>query len=330
MKKELLVMAILGCLSVNPVYASDVSESVVTTIGSSVDEDGSINGHELSNNLVNQGISSAINNATKDENAPEWLKRTDIQIQFKENWKPVYAIETIQPLNQKEYSVVFSQFRLANTSELGTTANIGFGYRKMNQDKTSLYGVNTFYDHAFKHDHARVGMGLEYFNGLSEFRANMYHGVSDEKKVDEKYNIFEKVVDGYDIELATSLKNAQWAKIYVQGYCWNYKYAADIKGYKVGTELQLTPRLSLDFGYDKNNSQSGEGYAKVMYTLGNKDMPSWRGEKQAPVEMMSAPTVEHKMLQKVRRENDIRVERYTKDEQGNIIPGEIRVSIKMR
>ena len=67
-----------------------------------------------------------------------------------------------------------------------------------------------------------------------------------------------------------------------------------------------------------------------MYTLGNKDMPSWSGEKQAPVEMMSVPTVEHKMLQKVRRENDIRVERYTKDEQGNIIPGEIRVSIKMR
>lgn len=330
MKKKFLVMAILGSMSITPVYANDVSESVVTTVRSSVNEDGGIDSHGLSNNLVNQGISSAISDAIKDENAPDWLKRTEIQIQFKENWKPVYAIETIQPLNQKDYSVVFSQFRFANTSDLGSTANIGFGYREMNQEKTSLYGINIFYDHAFKYNHARVGAGLEYFNGLNEFRTNLYQGVSDEKKVDEKYNIFEKVVDGYDVELATSLKNAQWAKLYLQGYCWDYKHSDDVKGYKVGTELQLTPRLSLEMGFDKNDSQSGEGYAKVMYSLGDKGTSAWKGSDKLKENKMSIPTVEHKMLQKVRRENDIRVERYTKDEKGNVIPGEIRVSIKAK
>lgn len=327
MNKKVLAMAVLASLSLTPAYAKDTTQELVQAVGNHVDEDGHIDGQSIGNQMVNQGIASGLSKALYGENAPDWLKRTEIQLYFQENWKPVYEIETIQPLNETEHAVAFTQFRLANSSDIGTTANIGFGYRKMNEAKTSLYGVNLFYDHGFRNDHARIGAGLEYFQGLNEFRANVYHGLSGEKEVDTTRHIFEKVVDGYDLELATSFKKAQWAKMYVQGYTWDYQHSDDVRGYKVGTEMQLTPRIAVDFGYNKENGASGEGYAKIMYSLGDKEM-AWKGGK-TPTEQ-AIPSVAHKMLQKVRRENDIRVERYQKDANGEFVPGTVQVSIKSR
>lgn len=262
----------------------------------------------ISNSYIAQGIENL-----KGDHAPEWLKRTDIGFQFQTDGKPVYSIETVQPLGQQtDHITNFTQFRFGNDLSAGTVANIGFGHRILSNDKTSLFGINTFYDHGFRYGHARVGGGLEYFQGRNEYRANLYHAISGEKEVDRTNHIFEKALSGYDYSVGTSFKSAPWGKLYVTGFHWDYTYSNDANGYKVYSQLQVTPRLNLELGYWDDNKGPGEKYAKVMYSLGNKGPAMFEHNKSVFRNEDNKVTVENKRLDKVQRENDIKVETYQK------------------
>lgn len=307
MKKALPVLLTAATLLASPVYAQEVStKDAAVTLGNTL-------------------VSEQIQEWTKGENAPDWLNRTDIQIQLETSLKPQYSIETVQPLFETDRRTDFLQFRLGNDHSAGTVANLGFGQRFLSPSKQSMTGVNLFYDHGFKHGHARVGGGLEYFQGRNEYRANIYHAVSGEKEVDKVNHIFEKALSGYDVEVGTTLPNAPWMRLYLQGFVWDYKHSDDAKGYKVATEIQVTPRVGLELGYWDDNKGSGEKYAKVMYTLGNKADAMY--EKGKPVfRRTETATVENKRLDKVRRENDIRVERYSKEADASVPGGTVIIS----
>lgn len=329
MKKKIWMLTALALITMTPYAVSaQNTEDIAVAIGSQVDNNGRIDGSQATRNIGSSIINGGINQALRGDNAKDWMKRTDIQLSFQKNWKPLYAIETIQPLKETELSTVFTQFRIANTSDIGTTANLGFGYRKMTASKTSMYGINTFYDYGFKEGHARVGGGLEYFNGFAEFRTNVYHAVSGEKEVDRTNHIFEKALSGYDAEIGYTMPKAQWAKLYLKGFCWDYKHADDVTGYRVASELQLTPRIGLEVGYIDEKRKSGEMYAKLMYNLADKDFALFGGKKST--KDSGVTTVENKRLDKVRRENDIRVERYQKDANGNVTPGTFKVMLTVR
>lgn len=300
MKLKLLVAFVMGC-------------SVASVAGAA----GTIDTGELSQTVDrNVGMSSAVmagvNQVMHNDNAKDWMKRTNIALNFQKNWKPQYSIETVQPLsryNEEAKHVVFTQARLSNESDIGTTANVGIGYRRVNDSETRMIGVNTFYDYGFKHHHARIGGGVEYFTGQNEFRANVYKGVSGEKEVDPRRHIFEKVVDGYDIGYAKTFKNARWARTYIEAYHWDFKHHDDQNGLRVGVELQVTPNISIEGGLNKVTHHSSEGYGKIMYTLGKSDFALFGGKHSDH----TVSTVRSKMLDKVRRNNNIVVERYQKD-----------------
>ena len=63
------------------------------------------------------------------------------------------------------------------------------------------------------------------------------------------------------------LKNARWARVYVEGYHWNQDRQADKNGLRIGSELQLTPRVSVDMGYNKPEHSSGGAYGKITFRL---------------------------------------------------------------
>jgi len=336
MKKMILTLAVCQMFSVTTFAAetSTTPDNSVATIGDMNSKDDSsvtqtttsssaINGGQLlgsevmsqGNSIVNQGIQ----NMTKGKDAPDWLKRTDISVEFQNDFKPVYSIETVQPISEVGKVTNFTQFRLGNDlgSDEGDTINLGFGRRYLSNDKTSLIGVNTFYDYSTKWGHARVGGGLEYFKGLNEYRANVYHAVSGEKEIDVVNDIFEKALSGYDYEAGTSFKSAPWAKVFLEGFHWDYTYASDINGYKVRTELQVTRQLNLEMGYVHENGNvditNGSGsYAKLMYTLGDSGKPAMFETGKKVFRSGDVVTVEDKRLQKVERENEIKVETYQK------------------
>lgn len=143
----------------------------------------------------------------------------------------------------------------------------------------------------------------------------------------ENYYIYKggRALGGYEIGFARSFKNARWAHAYVNGYRWkgqgfgheqNYNWgrpghwsvpwfsvrdANHYKGIKIGAELQLTPHISLDIGYNNANNMSKGMYGTVKYTLGTSKFAFWGGKHSDD----TITTARSKMLDKVRRQDMI-------------------------
>ena len=259
------------------------------------------------NRAINAVAMSNVSNAMYGAKGKPWMRRTTLSFQFQEGWKPLYSVETIQPLghyDEKSRDVWFTQQRISRASDIGTTLNVGVGYRRISKDDRRLYGAHLFYDHRFLRHHDRFSGGLEYMSGESEFRFNWYGSASDERILDANLHTLERVANGYTLEYGKTFKNARWARVYVEGYHWNQERQADKNGLRVGSELQLTPRVSVDMGYNKPEHNSGGAYGKITFRLAGSPV-AWYGGKHS---VEGAMSVRSKMLSLVRRHNTIWVE----------------------
>ena len=259
------------------------------------------------NRAINAVAMSNVSNAMYGAKGKPWMRRTTLSFQFQEGWKPLYSVETVQPLghyDDKSRDVWFTQQRISRASDIGTTLNVGVGYRRISKDDCRLYGAHLFYDHRFLRHHDRLSGGLEYMSGESEFRFNWYDSASDERILDANLHTLERVANGYTLEYGKTFKNARWARVYVEGYHWNQERQADKNGLRVGSELQLTPRVSIDMGYNKPEHNSGGAYGKITFRLVGSPV-AWYGGKHS---VEGAMSVRSKMLSLVRRHNTIWVE----------------------
>lgn len=259
------------------------------------------------NRAINAVAMSNVSNAMYGAKGKPWMRRTTLNFQFQEGWKPLYSVETVQPLghyDDKSRDVWFTQQRISRASDIGTTLNVGVGYRRISKDDRRLYGAHLFYDHRFLRHHDRLSGGLEYMSGESEFRFNWYGSASDERVLDVNLHTLERVANGYTLEYGKTFKNARWARVYVEGYHWNQERQADKNGLRVGSELQLTPRVSIDMGYNKPEHNSGGAYGKITFRLAGSPV-AWYGGKHS---VDGAMSVRSKMLSLVRRHNTIWVE----------------------
>ena len=259
------------------------------------------------NRAINAVAMSNVSNAMYGAKGKPWMRRTTLSFQFQEGWKPLYSVETVQPLghyDEKSRGIWFTQQRISRASDIGTTLNVGVGYRRISKDDRRLYGAHLFYDHRFLRHHDRLSGGLEYMSGESEFRFNWYGSASDERVLDANLHTLERVANGYTLEYGKTFKNARWARVYVEGYHWNQERQADKNGLSVGSELQLTPRVSFDMGYNKPEHNSGGAYGKITFRLAGSPV-AWYGGKHS---VEGAMSVRSKMLSLVRRHNTIWVE----------------------
>lgn len=259
------------------------------------------------NRAINAVAMSNVSNAMYGSKGKPWMRRTTLSFQFQEGWKPLYSVETVQPLghyDDQSRHVWFTQQRISRASDIGTTLNVGVGYRRISKDDRRLYGAHLFYDHRFLRHHDRFSGGLEYMSGESEFRFNWYGSASDERVLDANLHTLERVANGYTLEYGKTFKNARWARVYVEGYHWNQERQADKNGLRVGSELQLTPRVSVDMGYNKPEHNSGGAYGKITFRLAGSPV-AWYGGKHR---VEGAMSVRSKMLSLVRRHNTIWVE----------------------
>ena len=259
------------------------------------------------NRAINAVAMSNVFNAMYGAKGKPWMRRTTLSFQFQEGWKPLYSVETVQPLghyDDKLRDVWFTQQRISRASDIGTTLNVGVGYRRISKDDRRLYGAHLFYDHRFLRHHDRLSGGLEYMSGESEFRFNWYGSASDERVLDANLHTLERVANGYTLEYGKTFKNARWARVYVEGYHWNQERQADKNGLRVGSELQLTPRVSIDMGYNKPEHNSGGAYGKITFRLAGSPV-AWYGGKHR---LEGAMSVRSKMLSLVRRHHTIWVE----------------------
>nr|WP_252894380.1 hypothetical protein [Veillonella denticariosi] len=68
--------------------------------------------------VMTGGVHSAMHGST----AKPWMQRTVLSLRFQKNWKPLYGVETLQPLGHYDEAsryVWFTQERLANAADTG-------------------------------------------------------------------------------------------------------------------------------------------------------------------------------------------------------------------
>ena len=228
---------------------------------------------------------------------------TEFSIDLRENYSPDYSILVVRELDRNNDGNYFTQLSLFNTEKNNDeriTANFGLGKRFLSDDKFTLTGLNVFLDYDDK-GNARSSIGLEMRNAVLEFAFNNYFGIDDADG--------EKVLDGYDLRLASQIPYLHWADIFLNSYSWDGVKRNDVEGLIFGSEMNLTSNFQLEIAYDDKDRAGleDEYYVKLMFVHPPKEGPTasdgfnssmWRENKDMTGELLT----------KVKRDNKIFVE----------------------
>ena len=228
---------------------------------------------------------------------------TETSIDLRENYKPDFSILAVRELEKNDDGNFFTQFSIFNTEKNNDeriVGNLGFGKRSLSEDNLMMTGFNAFLDYDDK-GNARGSMGVEAKNAVLEFVSNYYLGIGDATD--------EKVLDGYDIRLASQIPYIHWADIFVSTYEWDGRDRDDIKGTKLGSEMFLSPSISFEAAYDDKDKTGleDEWYAKLLFVHPPREGATaqdgisdsmWREEKD----------MTGQLLTKVKRQNKIMIE----------------------
>tara|TARA_B100001093_G_scaffold258010_1_gene246729 strand:+ start:492 stop:1403 length:912 start_codon:yes stop_codon:yes gene_type:complete len=239
---------------------------------------------------------------------------TETSIDLRENHKPDYSILAVRELLKIDSGNIFTQFSLFNTEQNNkerVMGNIGLGTRKLLNDNTLLVGFNGFLDNDFSDtsgsccqigQNRRVSLGFEVRNAVLDFHSNIYQGIHDTDN--------ERVLDGWDYQLASQVPYLHWSKVFVNHYEWDGVLRDDIKGTKLGSEMILTRSLNLEVAYDDKDKKGleDEWYAKIQFVhpprndgptaLDGISNTAWKENKDMSGELVS----------KVKRNNKIMIE----------------------
>jgi len=259
----------------------------------------SFNAHAIDiSKRISENISGYISNIIPGEGT------TEVSVNLRENYKPDFSILGVRELKKNDNGNYFTQFSLTKSEQNNDeryTGNLGFGKRMLSDDKTLMTGINAFIDYDDE-GNGRSSVGLEAKNAVLQLTSNYYKGFEDG-------NADEKVLDGYDLQLTSQIPYLHWANAFVNSYKWEGENRANIEGRKYGSELLLTPNLSLELAYDDKDltALQDEYYVKIQFVYPPKQGPTalngasqsmWKEEKD----------MSDQLLTKVKRQNKIMVE----------------------
>ena len=235
---------------------------------------------------------------------------TEASVQINEDDEPDFEILAFRDLSADEKSNLFTQFSF-HTQEINDEGryitNLGIGYRALNEDKTTMLGINTFYDYEFE-GHARGSIGVEAKASILDFTANSYHKLTNMQVVN---GTEEQVLTGHEINLASQIPYMPWSKINWQNYKWNNeKQSENTRGNKLSLEMLFSPSLQFDATGDFSDidSVSDEFNYKLTYFYPPKENSKTMQDGFISNLAFEKENVEHKLKEKVRRSNNMVVE----------------------
>ena len=278
-----------------------IALSILFMTSASIAED--VAGETL--NIISKKISEFTSNLIPGEG------HTEASIDFRENHSPDFSILAVREIAPIDSGKFFTQFSLFNTEAADGKAggderiigNLGFGARRLTQDNTILYGINSFYDTDFETEHARGSVGAEVRSAVLAFHFNQYAGLGD------KHNS-EQVLDGWDYQLSSQIPYLHWASAFINEYRWDGVLRDDVRGRKLGSDMLLTPNLNMEVAYDDKDKTGldDEWYSKLQFfhppraneptALDGISATKWKENKDMSGELLS----------KVKRSNKIMVE----------------------
>jgi len=235
---------------------------------------------------------------------------TEASIQLREGYSPDFSILGVREVAPVENGKIFTQFSLFNTEVAnGKTGgderyigNLGFGVRKLSEDKTIMFGINNFWDYDIENEHIRTSLGLEARSAVFNVYYNRYEGMSD------SYNE-EQVLDGTEFQVATQIPHYHWMTAFINRYKWEGILRSDVKGKKYGSEMQLTPNLTFEVAYDNKDTVGvdDDWYSKLLFVHPGKEGPTAL-DGRSDTAWKETRDMSGELLSKVKRSNKIFVE----------------------
>ena len=258
----------------------------------------------VSNKAFSENISGLFSNLIPGEGI------TEASIQINEDDNPDLEILAVRDISSGEFSNLFTQISL-HTQEINNSdrliTNLGFGYRGLNDDKSSMFGINTFIDYDTK-GHVRGSVGLEAKGAMLDLTMNSYHKLSNQWSVDGS---LEQVLSGHEINLATQVPYMPWTKINWQNYYWEAeKASSDTEGNKLSLEMLLSPTVQFDAAVDMSDQSSidDEYSYKLSFVYPPKENNKTLKDGMISDVAFEKENVEAKLKEKVRRSNSMVVE----------------------
>ena len=220
-----------------------------------------------------------------------------------------FSILGVRDIEATDNSNFFTQFSLMNQEIQGgrLLGNLGFGYRKLSDDKNFMFGANTFYDRDLTEDHSRLGLGIEAKGSILDFTANNYQKISNSKVVN---GTREQVLSGWDYNLSSQIPRAPWARINFNGYKWEAeKASSDAKGNIYSLELDISNSVEVVASLDKSTLNGVDDVSSVrinfIYPPREKSMVMSDGLSN---DMFEKRNMEQELKEKVRRRNKLAME----------------------
>ena len=258
----------------------------------------------LSNQAFSENVSEIFSNLIPGEGI------TEASIQINEDDNPDLEILAVRDISSEEFSNLFSQISL-HTQEINSTdrliTNLGIGYRKLSDDKSNMFGINSFIDHDLE-GHTRGSVGLEIKGATLDLTANSYHKLTNMEVID---GTEEQVLSGYEINLTSQVPYMPWSTLTWQNYGWeNEKASADTEGNKLSWEMMLSPTVQFDVTGDFSDTSSidDEYSYKISFIYPPRDHKKTLQDGFLASTAFEKGNVEKKLKEKVRRSNNLTVE----------------------
>ena len=220
-----------------------------------------------------------------------------------------FSILGVRDIEATDNSNFFTQFSLTNQEIQGgrLIGNLGFGYRKLSDDKNFMFGANTFYDRDLTEGQSRLGLGIEAKGSILDFTANNYQKISNSKVVN---GTREQVLSGWDYNLTSQIPRAPWARINFNGYKWEAeKASSDAKGNIYSLELDVSNSVEVVASLDKSTLNGVDDVSSVrinyIYPPREKSMVMSDGLSN---DMFEKRNMEQELKEKVRRRNKLAME----------------------
>ncbi len=224
--------------------------------------------HGLIDRFTN-GLSEAVENILDGEGD------TQVRIDMGKDYKPEFSIVTVRPIAiHHSVDATFIQLQLSDHKIRGDSrlaGNIGVGYRKLSDSKTSMTGANVFFDYDEK-GNARASVGVELRSSAFDALANYYAAISGGKTVGD---YTERTLDGYDISVVGQVPYIPWVNVIGKSYRWEAeKNSKNSTGEKLSLEMALTPNLIAEVGFDDNNINGTDNFAKITFIYPPRETPT--------------------------------------------------------
>lgn len=254
----------------------------------------------------------------------DWLSRVRFNFNYETNSDPTLSVSTIQPLYQSEgnKNTLFTQLRYAHHQQFDesrNTTNIGFGYRRLLGNGDVLVGANVHYDREWKRSHSRLGFGVEARWSGADIYINRYQGLSGRRTISA--TITEEIVNGWDMQALVQMPYIPSARFSFVGSSFRKNSNEYVSGLRAGVEADLSPQWTMEFGAANDNDEDDiELFFGLRFSLaGRRDNTNVLLKKNFVSDSIwyERAMAQH-TLDRVRRENNIRLKRTTSSPTGSV------------